>query len=433
MDGIANGRAADAGRDAASAGSPGAGAVRATTRPPAVPRHLRRYLSLDDFETAGRRFLPNMLSGFVAGGCETEGTLRANRASFAAAALVPRVLVDTSARSQACTLFGRQYAGPFGIAPMGMSALIAYRGDVVLARAAAASNVPMVLSASSLIRMEEVRAAGADWLQAYLPGEPDRIEALVARGLAAGFETLMLTVDVPVPGNLENNVRNGFTVPLEPSLRLVMDGALHPSWLIGTALRTVRERGMPHFENMDAGRGPPILSRDLVRAVGARDRLDWSHVALIRRLWPGTLVIKGVLHPDDARRAADAGADGIVISNHGGRQLDGAVTPISMLPAIRAACGGLTLILDGGVRRGADVLKALALGADFLLVGRPFLFAAAVGGEAAVRHAAALLSAEIDRDMALLGINRLTELGPDFVRSDFARSDVVRSDVARPA
>ena len=413
--------AKDATRDdsrATSAGPQGATAVRAAIRDPATNRRLRRFLCLDDFDRAARRFLPRMLHGFVAGGAETEASVRANRASFAAHALVPRVLVDTHGRSQARTLFGRRHAAPFGIAPMGLSALLAFRGDLVLARAAAASGIPMVLSATSLIPMEVVSQGGADWVQAYLPGEPDRIEALVGRALSAGFGTLMLTVDIPVPANRENNTRNGFTVPLEPSLRLVWEGVSHPSWLFGTAARTLLRHGMPHFENMDAGRGPPILSRNLVRATGARDRLDWTHVALIRRLWPGKLVIKGILAPTDAARAAAAGVDGIVVSNHGGRQLDGAVAPLRMLPAIRASAGGMAVMLDGGIRRGTDVLKALALGADFVLIGRPFLFAAAIGGEPMVRHAASLLSAEIDRDMALLGIRSLDELGPEHLMSD---------------
>jgi L-lactate dehydrogenase (cytochrome) len=409
-------------REAASAGAQGAAPLRAAIREPRRAASLARYLCLDDFDAQAQRFLPRMLHGFVASGAETEASVRANRASFGAHALVPRNLVDTSGRSQATTLFGRRYAAPFGIAPMGLSALIAYRGDLVLARAAAAADIPMILSASSLIPMEEVRQAGTDWYQAYLPGDHGRIEALVQRVLAAGFTTLVLTVDIPVPSNRENNSRNGFTVPLDPSPRLAWDGISHPGWLLGTALRTLMRHGMPHFENMDAGRGPPILSRDLVRATGPRDRLDWSHVALIRRLWPGTLVVKGLLAADDAARAEQAGVDGIVVSNHGGRQLDGAIAPLQALPAIKASAGSMAVLLDGGVRRGTDVLKAMALGADFVLVGRPFLFAAALGGEALVRHAASLLSQEIDRDMALLGVTGLDAIGPHHLATNTVSS-----------
>jgi L-lactate dehydrogenase (cytochrome) len=401
---------------ARSAGAVGAAPITSAVRP-AQPRGWPGILSLDDLDRAGRRFLPRMLYGFVAGGAETEMSLRANRASFGAWALLPRMLVDTSARSQAATLFGRHYAAPFGIAPMGSSALMAYRGDVVLAQAAAAAEIPMILSASSLIPLEEVRAAGCHWFQAYLPGDMARIEPLVDRVAAAGFETFVLTVDIPVPANRENNVRNGFSVPLQPSLRLVWDGITHPGWLAGTAARTLLRHGMPHFENMDAGRGPPILSRDVVRAVGPRDRLAWEHLAAIRRRWRGNLVVKGILSPADAARAREAGADGIIVSNHGGRQLDGAVSSLQVLPEVVDRAGGMAVIIDGGIRRGTDVLKALALGAHFVFVGRPFLFAASIGGETLIRHAAALLSQEIDRDMALLGVCRLGELSPDYLRA----------------
>ncbi|WP_207537535.1 alpha-hydroxy acid oxidase [Sabulicella rubraurantiaca] len=375
-----------------------------------------RFLALSDFEAAGHRHLPRMLHGFVAGAAETDQSLRDNRAAFGEWGFVPRALLDTSARTQETTLLGATHAAPFGIAPMGAGAVCAYRSDIVLARAAAAAGIPMVTSASSLIPLEEIRAAGSDWYQAYLPGEEKRIEALVERVARAGYGTFVLTADVPVPANRENNLRNGFSIPIKPSVRLVWEGATHPRWLLGTFARTLLRHGMPHFENMDAHRGPPILSRDLVRQVGSRDRLDWSHVALIRRLWKGPLVIKGLLAAEDVVRAREAGADAVILSNHGGRQLDGAVAPLRVLPEAVAAAPGFPLLLDGGVRRGTDVLKALALGARFVFVGRPFLFAAALGGEAGVARAIALLKEEIHRNMALLGITSASQLDPGFLR-----------------
>ena len=400
---------------AGGAASPAAGEARPAETE--VPRRMRRFLALHDFELAARRHLPRMLYGFVAGAAETNSSLRDNRAAFADYAFVPRVLTDVSGRSRATTLLGRRHAAPFGIAPMGASALCAYRGDVAMARAAAAADIPMILSASSLIPLEQVRREGSTtWYQAYLPGETARIEALVDRVAAAGFDTFVLTADVPVAANRENNVRNGFSVPLRPSARLAWEGFSHPSWLFGTAVRTLLRHGMPHFENMDATRGPPVLSRDLVRAIGRRDQLAWKHVELIRRRWKGRLVVKGILAGEDARRARESGADGVIVSNHGGRQLDGAIAPLRVLPEIAAEAGGMAVMLDGGVRRGTDVLKALALGAHFVFVGRPFLFACAVGGEAAVRHAIGLLSQEIDRDMALLGIRDIGQMRPEFIR-----------------
>mgnify|MGYP001163400564 CR=1 FL=1 len=385
--------------------------VADTRSAPSVPRRLRRFLSLEDFEPAARRHLPRMLYGFISGACETDASLRDNREAFAEWGFVPRVLVDTSMRSTVTELLGRRYAAPFGIPPMGASALSAYRGDLVFARAAAAAGIPMILSASSLIPLEEVRREGPTaWYQAYLPGDPARIEPLVDRVLAAGFDTFVLTVDVPVSANRENNVRNGYSLPLRPTPWLAWQGISHPRWLFGTALRTLWKHGMPHFENMDAYRGPPVLSSNLVRAFGNRDGLAWEHLELIRRRWPGHLIVKGILAREDARIARESGADGVIVSNHGGRQLDGAISPLRALPEIAAEAGGMAVMLDGGVRRGSDVLKALALGAQFVFIGRPFLYAAAVAGEPGVRHAITLLWEEINRNMAMLGITDLRQM-----------------------
>ena len=379
-------------------------------------RMRRRHLCLDDFERAARRRLPAMLYGFIKEGAERNASVHGNRAAFDAVDFVPRVLGDTSGRSTVTTLFGRDYAQPFGIAPMGACAFAAYRGDLALARAAAGAGVPMIVSAASLIRLEDIRAAcPLAWFQAYLPGEQERIEPMVARVAAAGFETLVLTVDIPVPANREHNTRNGFATPLRPTPRLAWQGVTRPRWLLGTLLRTLAQHGMPHFENMDATRGPPFLSRNATRALGRRDALSWDDVALIRRRWPGRFILKGILSPLDARLAREHGVDGVVVSNHGGRQLDGAVAPLRVLPAIRAEAGTMAVLLDGGIRRGTDVLKALALGADFVLLGRPFLYAAALGGEAGVRHAIAVLGEEIGRNMALLGVTSPAAVGADHV------------------
>ena len=375
-----------------------------------------RFLSLEDFEAVARRRLPRMLYGFIAGGAETNASIRANASSFQNHAFIPRVLADVSARSHRTTLFGRSYAAPFGIAPTGSASICAYRGDIALAGAAAESNIPMIVSASSLIRLEEIRQAGATtWFQAYLPGDPARIEALVARVAAAGYDTLVLTVDVPVAANRENNIRNGFSVPIRPSVRLAWEGLTHPQWLLGTFGRTLAVHGVPHFENLDATRGPPIISRRLERALGNRDQLSWDHVRIMRRLWRGPFVVKGILSAADARMAKTCGVDGIIVSNHGGRQLDGAIAPLTVLPQIVEAADGMTVMLDGGIRRGSDVLKALALGADFVFAGRPFLYAAVADGQRGVRRAIDILCSEISRNMALLGIRELAELGPDLI------------------
>ncbi|HSI51315.1 MAG TPA: alpha-hydroxy acid oxidase [Ideonella sp.] len=379
-------------------------------------RLARRFLSLDDFEPAAQRLLPRPLFGYVAGATETNASLHGNREAFAQWQFVPRVLVDVSAREQSVELFGRRYAAPFGIAPMGISALTAYRGDIVQARAAAQAGVPMVLSSSALIRMEDVLAAApGTWFQAYLARDLNAGLALVDRVAKAGAEVLVITVDSAVVPNRENNARNGFKTPLRPDLRLVWDGLTHPRWALGTFLRTLVRHGMPHFENVEAGRGAPLVAKDVTRDFSGREHLDWNALKLMRQRWRGALVLKGISHPDDARRARELGADGVIVSNHGGRQLDGTVSPLHVLPAVAEAAGTMTVMADSGFRRGTDVLKALALGAKSVFIGRPMNHAAAIGGEAGVAHAIALLKAEIRADMGLLGVNHLAEVGPELL------------------
>ncbi len=378
---------------------------------PAEPRRFRRLLCLDDFEQAARKRLPAPLFAYVVGGVETNRSLRDNREAFDEIGFVPRVLVGVAHRSAATELFGQVHAQPFGIAPMGITALYAYRGDIVLARAAARAKVPLIMSGSSLIRMEEVAQENRDaWFQAYLPGDEAQIVALIDRVARAGFRTLVITVDTPVAANRENNVRAGFSTPLRPTPGLAWEGITHPGWLFGTFVRTLLRHGMPHFENNYATRGAPILSPDVVRDYSDRAHFDWRQLAMIRRMWSGRLVVKGVLDARDAVTARETGADGLIVSNHGGRQLDGTVSPLRVLPEIVAACPDIPVMMDSGIRRGTDVLKALALGARFVFIGRPFNYAAAVGGEAGVDHAIGLLARELSRDMAMLGINRLDDV-----------------------
>ncbi|WHO76995.1 alpha-hydroxy acid oxidase [Rhizobium sp. BT03] len=375
-------------------------------------RLAQAMLCLDDFEPKAKRHLPKPLYGYISGGSETNASLRKNVEAFQAYAFRPRVLQDVSTRSTATTLFGQAYAAPFGIAPMGISALMAYRGDIVLAAGAAQVGIPMIMSGSSLIRLEEVVAAApATWFQAYLPGEPERIDALVDRVAAAGFGTLLLTVDTATLPNRENNIRAGFSTPLRPSLALAWQGVSHPQWTIGTFLRTIARHGIPHFENSYATRGAPIIASNITRDFGRRDHLNWSHLERIRNRWSGKLIVKGILHPDDAVRAAETGADGVIVSNHGGRQLDGAISPLAALPEIVERLGDrIPIMIDGGFRRGTDIIKALALGARFVFVGRPFLYAAAVAGLPGVLRAADILKSELHSNMALLGVTTIEQI-----------------------
>ena len=301
-------------------------------RPPAtvtraestVPRHLRKYLSLDDFEATARRRIPKFLYGYISGGAETDAAVRDNRAAFDQYGFVPRVLNDVSGRDQTTTLFGKTYASPFGIPPMGSSALCAYRGDIVLragreSRKRADDPQRLVADHAGGRARAPTRPRGT---RPISPALPERIEPLVDRVAAAGYDTFVVTADVPVPPNRENNIRNGFQVPMAITPQIAWDTVTHPHWLFGTWARTVKNFGMPHFENMDAKRGPPVMAKNLMRNIGARDQLAWKHVELIRKQWKGKLVVKGLVSPADARIARESGVDGLMLSNHGGRQLD---------------------------------------------------------------------------------------------------------------
>ena len=377
-------------------------------------RSLSNILSLADFEREASKRLPRPIFGYVSGACEDCHTLRENRNVFTEYEFVPRVLVDISKRSQEVELFGHRYAQPFGIAPMGITALSTYRGDVVLAQAGQQANIPVIMSGSSLIRMEEVaEAAPNTWFQAYLPGRVEEIMPLIDRVIVAKFKTLVITVDTAASANRENNVRTGFSTPLRPSLRLAWDGLSHPRWLFGTFLKTWLRHGMPHFENSFATRGAPIMSKNVLRDFSSRGHLSWQHIKEIRARWKGPMVIKGILHPGDAALAKQYGMDGVIVSNHGGRQLDGATTPLRVLPQILEQFKDGPVMLDSGVRRGSDVLKALALGAHSVFLGRPFNYAAAVGGADGVAHAISLLEQEVSRNMAMMGVNSVEELTPE--------------------
>jgi L-lactate dehydrogenase (cytochrome) len=382
-----------------------------------TPRSLRHILSLEDLEGAARRVLPRPIFGYVSGGSEGNASLRGNRSAFDEIAFVPRVLVDVRSRSLKTTLFGKQYSLPFGFAPMGGTSVGAYQGDVVLARVAGEVNIPMIQSGASLAPLERVKEAGRTaWFQAYLPGDLDIITPLVERAQRAGFETLVLTVDVPVMANRENNVRSGYSTPLRPTPRMAWDCMIRPKWLFGTLMRTVMNEGMPHFQNMGDKVPAPLISRTAVRGRAMRDGLSWQHVEHMRRIWKGNLVLKGLLHPEDARIARESGVNGVMVSNHGGRQLDGTIAPLRMLPGVADQAGGMTVMMDSGIRRGTDVLKALALGAQFVFIGRPWLYAASIAGDDGVHHAVGLLRDEIDRDMAMLGINGVGEMNRELLK-----------------
>lgn len=369
--------------------------------------------NIDDLKQLAQQRLPRVAWDYLERGAEDDVTMRENRSGFERIRFMPRTLVDVSGRTLKHELFGKSYTAPFGIAPTGAAGLYCFDADVALAQAASDAGVPFVLSTASFVAMERVarEAEGTKWFQLYMSKDREAAERLVRRAFDAGFEALVVTTDVPVGANREYNLRNGFAIPFRINARNVIDGMLHPRWLAQVFLRTLFTSGVPRFQNVDSNVGGRIIAKDLSAFRARRDALDWSDIAWLRTIWPRKLLVKGILAVADAHLALRHGADGIIVSNHGGRQLDGAVAAIDVLPAIADAVGSrMPVLFDSGVRRGSDIVKALALGADFVFTGRATLYGAAAGGRNGVAHALGLLRAETDRVMALIGCSRVDEL-----------------------
>lgn len=379
-------------------------------------RRVDRALSIDELRHMARRRLPEVVFEYLDGGAEDEVTLRRNRAVFDDVAFLPAALNDVATVDATTSLFGRPMAFPFAVAPTGFSGLMRRDGDLALARAAAAADIPLAQSTVSNARIETVAAVPGlrHWMQLYVFRDQAFMEALLERAERAGCEALILTVDSNVFGNREWDKRN-YATPSRPRLSRRFEALRHPGWV-----RDVLLPGIPGFGNLDEILPPD--RRDLSGAAHwSRTQIDpslsWRHLDWLRTRWRGPLVVKGLLSPSDAVRARDAGADGIVLSNHGGRQLDGAVAPLQILAETRQALGaGTVLMIDGGIRRGSDIAKAVALGADAVLSGRAPLYGLAAGGEAGVARALALLAEQFLRVMALLGRRSVADLSPDCLR-----------------
>jgi (S)-mandelate dehydrogenase len=379
--------------------------------------NLARALNIADLREIARRRVPGFAFEYVEGGAEDEATLRGNREALERLRLVPQTLVDTSARHQRVAILGRPASAPLIIAPTGLNGMLHPQGDLALARAAARLGIPFTLSTLSTTRLEDIatRAGGRLWLQLYVFKERAIARDIIQRAGAAGYEALVFTSDANVFGNREWD-RRSYRAPGKPTVRTALDMLRHPRWL----WRTFVSPGMPHFRNLE-GYLPPSATSALGGATVIpplfEATIQWDDITWIRQLWRGRLLIKGVLSVSDAERAAALGCDGIVLSNHGGRQLDYCVAPIEVLPQITRAVGQrLTILIDSGFRRGTDVVKALALGANAVMIGRATLYGLAAGGEAGVDRALAMLTTEIDRALGQLGCNSVTELGPQLVQ-----------------
>ncbi|MGE4239081.1 alpha-hydroxy acid oxidase [Ramlibacter sp.] len=379
--------------------------------------------NIADLRLAARRRVPRGLFEYVDRGTEEEVSLRANREAWDRVRFVPRPLAGVATRSQRTEMFGRTLGMPLVIAPTGMAGLLWHRGELALARAAKAAQVPFTLSTYSITSLEEVAAVGGNlWFQLYLWPDIEMSRDLVRRAQSAGFGALVVTIDSVVNGNREHNRRNGFSVPIRLTPRNVVDGALHPRWTLGVMARYLLTSGVPEFANF-----PAAIRSDLRgRAGGNRpaslpkhEGQNWDDIRRLRDLWQGPLVVKGVLHADDALRAIDCGADAVVVSNHGGRALDGAIAPLEALPDIAQAVGDRAKILiDGAVIRGSDIAKAIALGAHAVMAGRAPLWGVAAGGEAGVALALDTYRTELDRVMAYLGCRGIEDIHGGLVRID---------------
>ena len=372
----------------------------------------REPINIEDWRLAARQLLPRLAFDFIEGGAEDEIGLARNEAAFRRARIVPRYLVDLSGRSTATTLFGQNHAAPFGIAPMGMTGLFRQDNDLIMARAASATQVPFTLSASGNCTVEEAVAAapGRVWYQIYGTRDPGITADQIRRARDAGVAVLVLTVDVPVSSKRERNLRNGFTRPLRLNRSTLFNLALHPRWSLSYLMRG----GLPPMKGFapytPAGSDANAIA-DFFAAQTPASAQGWDAAERFRDLWPGQFLLKGILHPDDAVHARRIGADGVIVSNHGGRQLDKAPATLEMLPAIREAVGAdHALILDSGVRRGSDIAIALALGADFVLCGRAMLYGAVVGGVPGAKAAIGILQRELETVMGQAGCRDVAAL-----------------------
>ncbi len=372
--------------------------------------------NIEDLRRMAKRKLPRGIFEFVDRGAEDEVALRNNRAAFEDIKLKTHVLANVSTRSLETPIFGKTIKMPFAIAPTGTAGLLSYGGEVGLAKAAAKAGIPCTLATNAMTPMEEIveKASGELWFQLYMWSDKALSLKFVERVKSVGFETLIVTVDGPVAPNREYNRRNGFEVPLKYTPRLLAQLLAKPGWLATCLLRQFIQRGVPKFENYPPELMDSLMSKNFKRSSLKNDTLTWDDLKALRDAWPGNLIVKGILHGDDAAMAADCGADGVIVSNHGGRYLDSSVATIQILPEIAARVGDrMTVIVDSGFRRGSDVIKALALGADLVMAGRPTLYGAAAAGEAGAYRALEIFGEEMDRVMGQLGLHTVDEIGHD--------------------
>jgi L-lactate dehydrogenase (cytochrome) len=371
---------------------------------------MKNITCIDDLRVLARRRVPRAFFDYADSGSYNEETLRANRADLEAIKLRQRVLVDVSERTLATTIIGQKVSAPFALAPVGLCGMQHGNGEILSAQAANAAGIPFTLSTMSICSIEDVAEATGQpfWFQLYVIRDRDFSKDILSRAVAAKCSALVLTVDLQVLGQRHRDIKNGMTVPPEIRLKNIIDVATKPAWAwsILNGKRKTFGNLAGHVKGMDN-------VNSLAQWIGTQfdPALSWKDVEWIKKIWPGKLILKGILDADDAKTAVKLGADAIVVSNHGGRQLDGAASSISMLPKIAEAVGSDTEVLfDGGIRTGADIMRALALGARACLIGRAYIYGLGAAGEAGVAKAIDILKKELDVAMALTGTNRIAEI-----------------------
>lgn len=380
--------------------------------------------SIEDLRRLAKKRLPRIIFDFFDGGAEDEVTLRDNRAAFERVRFLPHPLVDVSTVNTDATLVGGRASFPMAVAPTGAAGFGQPKADIAIARAAAAFGIPFTLSTSATASIETIanEAPGRLWFQAYVLRNKEFLRKLIERAQAADYEALVITVDLPVGGKRERDFRNDFHLPFHFTPKNFLDFARRPAWCL-----RLFQCGMPVMENL-IGLAPEAQGTSGIASSVGRNydpSFDWEQLKAIRDNWPRKLIIKGILRADDAQRAADMGCDALIVSNHGGRQLDGAVATLDALPAIARAVGGrMAVLLDGGVRRGSDIIKACALGAQGVMVGRATLFGACAGGENGARRALEVLTDELTRSMRLCGLRQIEDINPDILARHGAQAEV---------
>ena len=378
----------------------------------------KRAHNIWDLRAIAKEKLPRAIYEFVERGTEDDLLIRQNREALERIKFNPRTLRDVTGRDPSITLFGKSQALPIVVAPTGIADLMCYRGERAVAAAASGAGIPFTQTTSSTTSFADIAQVtqSGRWLQLYLWEQRDLSWAMIERAAEQGFEVLVVTVDTPKLPLREFNKRNGMTNPIRANPTLAMDFMAHPRWSLSVLLRYILTGGVPQFANYPAEHRTSI--RTVSRIENAQS-LSWADVDELRKRWAGPLVIKGVLNREDAKLAREHGVDGVCVSNHGGRNFDSSPASIDVLAEIVDDVGSdITVLWDGGVRRGADVLKALAIGAKAALIGRATLFGAAAAGETGARHALALLANEIDMAMAMLGITSIGELDRSHLRAE---------------